>query len=414
VENSVEVPSSDASGTTPEGAPKGEKAKRRRRGNGEGSVRRRSTGRWEARFAVVDAAGQLHRQSLFAPTRREAEQRLREALGQRDGGVVAPGPRETVGRFLVSWLEAAKPRLRPRTWDRDEEHVRLHLEPTVGRIPLSRLSPNDVQRAHAALLAKGLAPGTVRRAHAVLRAALQDALRWRQIASNPASLVRPPRGSPREMTALSQVEARALLQVAGHEPLEALWVLAVTTGLRQGELLALRWDDVDLEGGSLRVTGTLTRIRRDAPAEGEPKTHRVISTPKTAHSRRRVDIGTLAVEALRIHRGRQVEERLRAANLWVDKSLVFCGPMGGYLHPVQVNAELRRLLAEAHLPSIRFHDLRHTAATLLLGRDVNPKKVSEMLGHSTVAITLDTYSHVLPGMHRQAAEIMDELLSDNP
>ncbi len=122
----------------------------------------------------------------------------------------------------------------------------------------------------------------------------------------------------------------------------------------------------------------------------------------------------LAVEALRTHRGRQVGARLRAANLWVDKSLVFCGAMGGYLHPVQVNAELHRLLGEAHLPTIRFHDLRHTAATLLLGRDVNPKKVSEMLGHSTVAITLDTYSHVLPGMHRQAAEIMDELLSDIP
>jgi integrase len=414
VEKSVEGPVSEVAGTFPRGAPKAEPARRRRRGNGEGSVRRRSKSSWEARLAVVDAAGQLHRPSFLAPTRHEAVQWLRDAQTKRDGGVIAPGARETVGRFLVSWLAGVKSRLRPRTWDRYEEHVRLHLEPTVGRIPLSRLSPNDVQRAHAALLNKGLAPGTVRRAHAVLRAALQDALRWRQIASNPASLVRPPRGSPREMTALSQVEARALLQVARHKPLEALWVLAVTTGLRQGELLALRWEDVDLEGGSIRVTGTLTRIRRDPPADGEPKTHRVISQPKTAHSRRRVDIGTLAVEALRTHRGRQVEERHRAANLWVDKSLVFCGPMGGYLHPVQVNAELRRLLGEAYLPTIRFHDLRHTAATLLLGRDVNPKKVSEMLGHSTVAITLDTYSHVLPGMHRQAAEIMDELLSDNP
>jgi integrase len=363
-------------------------------------------------MALVDAAGKLHRQSYFAPTRREAEQRLREALGQRDAGVVAPGPRETVGRFLVSWLEGARSRLRPRTWDRYEENVRLHLEPTLGRIPLSRLSPYDVQRAHAALLKKGLAPATVRRAHAVLRAALQDALLWRQIASNPASLVRPPRGTAREMTALNQIEARALLQAARGGRLEALWVLAVTTGLRQGELLALRWEDVDLEGGSLRVTGTLSRVAREDPADGEPKTHQVIAPPKTAHSRRRVDIGSLAVEALRVHRGRQAEERLRAANLWVDRDLVFCGSMGGYLHPDQVDRQLKRLLADATLPAIRFHDLRHTAATLLLGRDVNPKKVSEMLGHSTVAITLDTYSHVLPGMHRQAALIMDELLTD--
>ena len=413
MEKPVAAANSGGSGTPARGTSKRTSRRRARRGNGEGSVRRRSTGSWEARFAVVDAAGQLRRQSFFAPTRREAEQRLREALSQRDGGVVAPGPRETVERFLATWLEGVKPRLRPNTWARYEEHVRLHLGPTVGRVPLTRLSPNDVQRAHAALLGRGLAPETVRRAHATLRAALQDALRWRLIASNPAALVRPPRAPQREMAALSLAETRALLQASRGGPLEALWVLAVTTGLRQGELLALRWEDVDLEGGSLRVTGTLTRVAREAPAEGQPKTHQVIAPPETAHSRRRVDIGSLAVEALRVHRGRQAEERLRAANLWVDKDLVFCGPMGGYLHRDQVDRQLKRLLAEATLPVIRFHDLRHTAATLLLGRDVNPKKVSEMLGHSTVAITLDTYSHVLPGMHRQAALIMDELLSDN-
>jgi integrase len=387
-----------------------EATRRPRRVNGEGSVRRRPNGRWEARLAVVDAAGKLHRHSFFAATRREAGQRLREALAQRDGGVIAPGARETVDRFLVTWLEGVKPRLRPRSWDRYEEHVRLHLVPTVGRVPLSRLSPGDVQRANAALLDGGLAPATVRRAHATLRAALQDALRWRQIISNPAALVSPPRAPQREMAALGPEEARALLRAAQGDPLEALWVLAVTAGLRQGELLALRWDDVDLDGGSVSVTGTLTRVRRETRADGESKTHQVIASPKTARSRRRVDVGTLAVDALRTHRRRQIEDRLRAANLWVDRGLVFCGPTGGFLQPVSVNGELRRLLAAAGLPLIRFHDLRHTAATLLLGRDVNPKKVSEMLGHSTVAITLDTYSHVLPGMHRQAARVMDELL----
>ena len=321
-----------------------------------------------------------------------------------------PRPATRSAGFLATWLEGRRAQLRPRTWDRYEEHVRLHLTPALGRVPLIRLSPADIQRADAALSAHGLAPATVRRAHATLRAALQDALRWRQIVSNPATLVSPPRVPEREMQALGPEGARALLGAARGDDLEALWVLAVTAGLRQGELLALRWDDVDLTGGCVRVTGTLTRVRRAAPANGETKTHQVIASPKTARSRRRVEIGTLAVEALRGHRRRQVEERLRAANLWVDRGLVFCGPTGGFLQPVTVNGELRRLLAVAGLPVIRFHDLRHTAATLLLGRDVNPKKVSEMLGHSTVAVTLDTYSHVLPGMHRQAAQIMDELL----
>ncbi len=388
-----------------------ESTRRPRRGNGEGSIRERANGRWEARLAVVDAAGQLHRRSFFEATRPEALRRLREALGQRDGGVVPPGPRETVARFLGTWLEGARQRLRPRTWDRYEEHVRLQLVPEVGRVPLSRLSPPDVQHADAALLQRGLAPATVRRAHATLRAALQDALRWRLIASNPAALVSPPRVPQREMKALGPEEARALLQAAQGTHLEALWVLAITAGLRQGELLALRWDDVDLGGGSVKVTGTLARVRREARADGETKTCQVIATPKTARSRRRVEIGTLAVDALRAHRRSQVGERLRSANLWTDKGLVFCGPTGGFLQPVSVSGELRRLLTAAGLPIIRFHDLRHTAATLLLSRDVNPKKVSEMLGHSTVAITLDTYSHVLPGMHRQVAQIMDDLLS---
>jgi integrase len=382
-----------------------------RNANGEGGIRQHASGRWEARVAVVDAAGKLHRQSVYAANEREAKRRLRELIAQRDAGITAPSARETMARFLMSWLEGVKPTLRPRSWDRYEEHIRLHLIPTVGRIPLARLSPADVQRAHTALLHMGLAPATVGRAHATLRAALKQALRWQLIPSNPASLVTPPRVEPREMAALDAQQVRGFLQVATGTPLDALWVLAVTTGLRQGELLALRWSEVDLEGGSVRVTGTLTRIGVDVPTTGLPKTHRVTAPPKSARSRRRVEIGALALAALREHHRRQVEQCRHAGTLWVDRNLVFAGATGGHLHPDQLNRELRALLAAAGLPTIRFHDLRHTAASLLLGRDVNPKKVSEMLGHSTVAITLDTYSHVSPTMHREAAQVMDDLLA---
>jgi integrase len=222
--------------------------------------------------------------------------------------------------------------------------------------------------------------------------------------------VTPPRVEQREMAALDAGQSRRFLHTAAGTPLEALWVLAVTTGLRQGELLALKWSEVDLDGGSVRVTGTLTRIDTDVPSAGLPKTHRVTAPPKSARSRRRVEIGALALAALHEHQRRQVEQRLHAGTLWVDRNLVFAGATGGHLHPVQLNSELRALMAAEGLPTIRFHDLRHTAASLLLGRDVNPKKVSEMLGHSTVAITLDTYNHVSPTMHREAAQVMDDLL----
>lgn len=385
-------------------------AKRVRGANGEGGVRQRPSGRWEARAAIVDAAGRLHRRSVTADTERDAKRRLRELVAQHEAGVLAPDARETMTRFLTTWLEGVKPTLRPRSWDRYEEHVRLHLIPTLGRIPLARLSPRDVQRANNELLKMGLAPATVGRAHAALRAALKQALRWQLIPSNPASLVTPPRVERHEMTALDPDQARRFLNAARHTPLEALWVLAVTTGLRQGELLALQWSEVDLEGASVRVTGTLTRINVDVASTGYPKTHRVTAPPKSARSRRRIEVGSLAVGALREHRRRQVEQRLHAGTLWVDRDLVFSGATGGHMHPDQLNRELRSLLTIAGLPTIRFHDLRHTAASLLLGRDVNPKKVSEMLGHSTVAITLDTYSHVLPTMHREAAQVMDDLL----
>ena len=145
-------------------------------------------------MAVVDAAGKLHRQSVYAATEREAKRRLRELIAQHEAGILAPDARETMARFLTSWLEGVKPTLRPRSWDRYEEHVRLHLIPTLGRIPLARLSPMDVQRANNELLKMGLAPATVGRAHATLRAALKQALRWQLIPSNPASLVTPPQG----------------------------------------------------------------------------------------------------------------------------------------------------------------------------------------------------------------------------
>jgi integrase len=205
---------------------------------------------------------------------------------------------------------------------------------------------------------------------------------------------------------LSAEEVRRLLAAATDDRLEALWVLAVHTGMRQGELLALKWTDVDLEAGKIRVRRTLTR----------ESGHYTLGEPKTKKSRRTVKLTGAATEVLRSHLSRQMADMDQLGDLYRDQGLVFTTDSGAPLNPSNVrNRNLRRLTRKAELPEIRFHDLRHTCATLLLSRNVHQKIVQEMLGHSTVAITLDTYSHVLPGMGDQAATAMeDALLQQQP
>jgi integrase len=388
-----------------------------KRTNGDGTVGSAplKDGRWQARYTATNAKGEKVRRSVYGRTREEASRKLREGMAQRDKGTASLSGPVTVGAHLVTWLDGARGTVRPRSWDRCEEQVRLHLVPTLGRRPLARLTPEDVQRALTQLLAQGLSAGTVLRAHAVLRQALDQAVKWGRIPTNVASLVRPPRAPHREMRTLSPDQARELVTAVAGDRLESLYVVAVTAGLRQGELLALRWSDVDLERGTLRVTGTLTRTydRKDAArADGAARSRLEISEPKTRSSRRNVQLTSVAVRALRRRRLAFLEERVAAANLWRDLDLVFCSETGGYVHAARLSEDFRAILRDAGLPHVRFHDLRHTAATLMLGEGVHPKIASEMLGHSTVAITMDLYSHVSPTMQQSAAASLDSVFAD--
>lgn len=376
---------------------------RTRRTNGEGwiSSKPRPDGRWVAQYTVVGADGSIRRPVIYAKTRAEAARKLRAALAERDSRGPAPAPaRETVAEYLTAWHEGRAPQIRTRTWAREGEHIRLHLVPTLGRSSLQRLRPEDVQRAYAQLLARGLAPATVRRAHNVLHAALAQAVRWRRLHENVAALVDAPRIPHHEMTALAPAQARELLEAVHGDRYEALIITALTTGMRQGELLALRWEDVDLDAGWLRVVGSLGRTNAGM----------LVQEPKTARSRRRVELTVLGVDALRAHKRRQLEERLVNAHVWQDRGLVFSNTQGGYLSTSKVTARFHRLLEAASLPRIRFHDLRHTAATLMLARGVHPKVAGDMLGHSTIAVTMDLYSHVSPTMQREAVDALDTLL----
>jgi integrase len=235
----------------------------------------------------------------------------------------------------------------------------------------------------------------------VLHKALSQAVMWSLVPRNVTEAVSAPRPVPKEMRPLSAQEVRKLLEAAGDDSLEALWVLAVHTGMRQGELLALKWTDVDFEAGKVSVRRTLTR----------ESGHFKLAEPKTKKSRRTIKLTSAAAEALRKHLSHQMQDIDRLGDLYRDRGLVFTSSSGAPLNPSNIrNRNLRRLLLKAELPEIRFHDLRHTCATLLLSKNVHPKIVQEMLGHANVAITRDTYSHVLPGIGDQAALAMENAL----
>ncbi len=368
-----------------------------RRGHGEGSVYRHNDKLWAAAITLPNG----RRQVFYAHSRHEAAEKLNTALHSRHEGVPIPSGRETVAHFLDEWLEMAKPQVRERTWVRYEQLVRVHLQPTLGKKALKALQPRDLQSLYSKLLGTNLSPTTVHHVHMVIHRALGQALRLEMVSRNVADLVDAPRMAHHDMATLNDIQVRQLLTITSEDRLAALWLLAVTTGMRQGELLALRWGDLDLDRRALQVTGTLQRSRSSGGMVRE--------APKTARSQRRIMLGDLAVAALQQRRTEQVSERLLAGPKWQDPDLVFTTESGGPLDPSELLRHFRRLLTQADLPRIRFHDLRHTAATLMLSRGVHPKVAADMLGHSTVAITLDLYSHSTEPMHRSAADILDEI-----
>jgi integrase len=369
----------------------------RKRGNHEGSIRKRADGRWEARVLFDDG----ERKSFYGKTRQEVAYLLASAVRDFEKGIVPVDEHQSVGTYLGSWIAGYKQRRRLTSYERNERTVRLHLIPGLGKIALARLSAQQVEAFYTRKLAEGVTPYTVRMCHKVLRQVLNDALRLGLVYRNVAVVAKPPRAHMREMAFFTEEQARTLLAAAEGNRLEALLVLALATGMREGELLALKWEDIDLEHGSLLVRANLVLTH-----EG-----RFRDEVKTGTSRRRIALPSLAVEQLRRHRMRQAQERLQLGEAWQDLDLVFPNTVGGYYDANNWRScWFYPLLRRAGLPRIRPHDLRHTAATLLLARGVPVKVMSEMLGHANVGITLSIYGHVLPHMQEQAASTMDALL----
>ena len=385
------------------------KRRRARRANGEGSVYRRGDrGTWVAQVPVgINADGSYRFKRYTCATRAAAMAKLRAAQEALDRGADLGAKSQTLGAFLDAWLaEVVRRDAEPKTYEGYAYTAGL-IKPSLGRVPLDKLTPQHVQKLLNELLERGgaggqgLSPRTVQYARATLRRALGQALKWGLVARNVATLVEPPKSRRAEVQPFTEEEARALLAAAAGDRLAALYAVALTLGLRQGELLGLRWEDVDLDRGVLRVRQQLQHMKREQPT---------LKGLKTRSSRRDLDLPARLVAHLRAHRARQRRERERKGDAWREHGLVFPSAVGTPIVPRNLARQFQQLLRRAGLPARRFHDLRHTAASLMFARGLEATVVQRVLGHSSIAITNDTYLHLMPRVKRRTAEIMDDVL----
>src|SRR5918999_6091940 len=378
--------------------------KAKQSGNGTGTVypRRNKEGKITGfRGSYFTADGR--RRYVSGKNKTEAQRALRQAMADADRGLIFDADNLKVEEYLDRWLsDSVRDTVKATTFERYEQITRLHLKPALGRVKLKALTPAHVRGLYREKLEAGSSARTVRYIHATLHKALKQAIADGLIPRNATEAVKPPQVRKEEIRPLTAEQVKILFEAVRDDRLESLYILAVHTGLRQGELLGLKWGDVDLEAGTLQVRRTLTT------AKGGP----VLRAPKTKASRRTVKLSPTALKALRSHLERQLREIDQAGDLWRENGLIFASESGEPLDRRYITTHrFKPLLKRAELPHIRFHDLRHTCATLLLTKNVNPKVVSEMLGHATIAITLDTYSHVLPTMQESAAKAMEDALS---
>jgi integrase len=347
-------------------------------------------------------------QAGFA-TRKDAEAALNKVMTAVEERSYVVPTRITVREYLLKeWLPAIKGTVRPTTFASYTMHVEGHIVPVLGSLQLARLSAQAINALYAKLLESGrlqgkgsLSPATVRRVHATLHRALKDAVRWQRLSVNPVDAADPPRGQgkQRELPAWSAEQLAGFLSFVKDDRLFGLWRLLAMTGCRRGEALGLTWDDLDVEAATLTIRRALVPLGAEV----------IVSEPKSARGRRRIALDPATIEALKAHAARQADEQTRCES-WNETGYIFTTEEGQPLDPHRTSKAFERQLREAALPRIPLHGLRHTYATLALSSGVNPRIVSGRLGHSTVALTLDIYSHVLPQADQEAADRIAALI----
>lgn len=385
----------------------------KQRGHGKGGIRQRPDGTWEARVSdgvKMNAAGNAvrARKSIYGKARAEVVAKLKVALRDQQQGLPLTNERLTVKEFLTTYLATIKPGVRPSTYRSYEQNVRLYLIPALGRRPLAKLTPQEVQAfldakaKEKSRTGKPFSAASLQRMRAILRQALGQAEAWDQLPRNVAKLAKPPKGKRRKAKVLSAVQAESLLAAIKGDRLEALYRVALTLGLRQGEVLGLRWEHVDLKAGTLLVCEAMQRVKGEGLVAVEPKSDagtRTIKLPK------------FLVELLRAHEVAQAEERLGATK-WADRGLVFCTKRGTPFDGPNVTRYFQRHLDRVGLPHMRFHDLRHSAISFLAASGVPLEVAQRIAGHSDARLTANVYRHILPEEHDRAAEAMERRFGD--
>jgi integrase len=379
--------------------------RRRKRGQREGTIRKRGDGRWEGRIALGWQNGKRRLAYFYGRTRDDVQQLIIKALHDRSQGLPVVADKQTVAGFLAHWLEhTTKPTVRPRTYQSYELLARLHILPDLGNVPLVKLTPEHVEGLLARKLKAGLASQTVRHVRTVLRRALAQALKRGNVVRNVATMVDPPRLERRRQGhVLDAEQARTLLAAADGDRLMApLLTLALTLGARRGELLGLRWSDLDVETGRVSIQQSVQRYTGTGLQATDPKTER---------SRRTLNLPQACTRVLRTWRAHQAQERLAAGPEWRDLGYIFTTPLGTPVDPRNLHRKFKSLIGAAGLPpATRFHDLRHACATYLLSQGIALRTISDLLGHSSISVTSDVYAHVAPELLEDAANMMDRLI----
>lgn len=371
-----------------------------RRGKGEGSISQRSDGLWVARVEIGrDITGKRIRKAFYGKSKKEVASKLALEMAARINGTAIHTGKMTVADLLARWLnDSAKPTCSPGTFLEYKRIVETHINPRIGSCRLATIKPLHVQSMLAEMEKEGAGARTRQYCYATIHRAFVVAMRWQLLVRNPCDGVDPPRVRRRQITPISMDQARDLLNEIKSSRFHALFVLALTTGMRQGELFGLQWDSVDLQRGLVVIRHSLEEL----------KGHLRLKEPKSESGRRSLFLPQMAIEAIREHKAKMLEEGLESS------TYVFTDTDGGPLRKCNFHrktwAPLRKKM---NLDGLHFHDLRHSCASMMLADGVNVKAIQTILGHSTISMTMDTYAHLMPNAQADAASRFDRLLSTN-
>ena len=371
----------------------------KKRGNNEGSIHRRPNGSWRAQVTL-----QGRRLSHTANTRRECQDWLKKTIGQIDDGMTVAGTKISLGEYLTGWLNSSKAYLKQTTWAHYNHLSRQYIIPSLGQVKLINLRTDHIQRLYDQLLAKDVGTYTVLKIHTVIHSALNQAIKTGILNRNPATVTVKPREPEKEMKILEESQVSQMLIAAKGHRWEALYHLALSTGMRQMELLGLKWTDVNWQKQTIKVERQLV----SPTGKGVQ-----FSSPKTKFGKRTLALGTKTIEILKAHDERQYYEEQVAGDNWVEHGLIFTNKYGGPIDPRNLLRNFKQLLRKAGLPEMPFHNLRHTSASasLALNHGTPIIVVSRRLGHARPSITLDVYGHLIASAQEEAAELIDSLIT---